>query len=274
MESGENKRRKHKRELEVSLAIETISRFFKNDPNFRTKKISILEFGSGDGYQIPYLQQIGNVVASDVYTSDGVYNGKGISFVQSSIANAPFASEQFDIAFSNHVIEHIEDIHSALEELKRIGKRDCIYAFSVPTNIWLLLSIPGEYYDRLRSAWRKSLSVLQGSKMSKLSEHDNYKNDYNRSATGVSKKTAWRELLHKICLPGHGVHSGFLECYRSFRIKKWGQLFSDNGFSIIETRPLLLYGSSQFPILPTINLGLLNRLNICSSVLFVLKRRE
>ena len=68
----EQKHRKHKRELEISLAIETISNFFKNDPNFKIKNINILEFGSGDGFQIPYLQQIGSVVASDIHISNNI----------------------------------------------------------------------------------------------------------------------------------------------------------------------------------------------------------
>lgn len=262
---GEKKHRKHKRELEISLAIETISNFLKNDP--KGKNINILEFGSGDGFQIPYLRQIGNLAASDIYTSNGIKNMKDVNFIKCSMTNAPFNERQFDIVFSNHVIEHIENIHSAFEELKRIGKPDCIYAFSVPTNIWLLLSIPAQCYNKLRTISRKLLSISLNSKMGKSAQDDNINNNHKRRA-----KSTMNKFFRIIRPTGHGIYSGFIDCYRSFRIKKWQQLFSDSGFSIIKRQPLLLYAASEWPIIPTTKL--FNRLNICSSVLFLMRKAK
>ena len=63
--------------------------------------------------------------------------------MECGITKTPFDSGQFDVIFSNHVIEQVHDLKSAFRETQRIGTSSCIYAFSVPTNIWLLLSIPG-----------------------------------------------------------------------------------------------------------------------------------
>jgi SAM-dependent methyltransferase len=203
-------------------------------------------------------------VASDIYISDGIRNMRDIDFVECSITDTPFDEAQFDIVFSNHVVEHIGDIDSAFEELRRIGKPDCIYAFSVPTNIWLLLSIPAEYYDKARSLVRKISSILCSKKV---------RRSQNSNARRCDETRATR-FVRKLGFSGHGVHSGFLDCYRSFTIKNWRQLFSQNGFSILKTEPLLLYGASQFPVIPTLRVNLLNRLNICSSVLFVMEKKD
>ena len=32
---------------------------------------------------------------------------------------------------------------------------------------------------------------------------------------------------------GHGVYTGFFECYSSFRIKSWNKLFNELGFNIV-----------------------------------------
>lgn len=102
---GKKKHKKHKRELEISLVVEMISKFFKDGPE--GKNINILEFGSGEGLQIPYLQQMGNVVALDIYVSNNIKDMKDVNFIKCSITNTPFGEGQFDIIFSSHVIEHV-----------------------------------------------------------------------------------------------------------------------------------------------------------------------
>ncbi|MEJ2719838.1 MAG: methyltransferase domain-containing protein [bacterium] len=106
------------------------------------------------------------------------------------MTQAPFDDGQFDVVFSNHVIEHIDDVTGALREVRRIGAASCIYAF-------------------------------------------------------------------------------FVDCYRNFKIAGWKRLFSDNGFSVIKIRPLLLYGPSNWPVIPVLN----SRKGICSSVLFLMKKQ-
>ena len=91
---GEMNHRKHKRELEISFALEIITEFFRKDS--KIKNIKILEFGSGNGFQIPYLQQIGDVIASDVYISNTISSINNVNFVECSITDAPFKRGQFN----------------------------------------------------------------------------------------------------------------------------------------------------------------------------------
>jgi hypothetical protein len=77
-----------------------------------------------------------------------------------------------------------------------------------------------------------------------------------------------RRLLRGLRPAGHGLAGGFGACYRSFRIDSWQRLFESNGFTIVETKPLLLYGPSQFPVVPTTrSVG-----SLCSSVLFLMQK--
>ena len=238
----EYEHRKRKRQLEIGIAIEKIMNLLQRSPDFLNRIINIFEFGSGDGFQIPYLRRIGNVVASDIYTSDGIKSLQHIDFVECSITDAPFRDGQFDIIFCSHVVQYIDDLTNAFREMQRIGKPSCIYAFSVPTNIWLLLSIPAQYYNRIIKGMRR----------------------------GDETDSKIIKFLRLIMPEGHGVNPNFIECYRNFKIKNWEQLFSDNGFAVIEVKPLLLYGPSEWPIVPTLNC----KTNFCSSVLFVVMKRQ
>jgi len=229
--------RKRKRELEVGIVVESIVTFLKRTSDFQDKtNINVFEFGAGDGFQIPYLRDLGNVIASDIYTSDGVKRLKNIKFIECSITDAPFRDGQFHIVFANQVIPDLIDIKTALREAQRIGKRSCLYAFSVPTATWLLLSIPALYYNKLRNG------VQTYQRDSKL-------------------KTFLRRIL-----PEGRARWNFIECYRNYQIKTWQKLFSENGFSVVEVKPLLLYGPSEWPIIPTSNC----KATFCSSVLFLM----
>jgi len=200
------------------------------------------------------------VVASDIYCNDRIKGLQTIDFVQCGIADTPFSDEQFDIVFSNHVIEHLEDIASSLRETQRIGKASCVYAFSVPTNIWLLLFLPIHYYNKLRGLKRKLLKGPGNS--NKL---NNVKGPHNIST--IDKGDSTRSKYLRSILPrGHGVSSNFLNCYSDFRIKSWWRLFINAGFCIRKIQPLLLYGPSEWPIIPTLRC----KTALCSSVLFLM----
>jgi ubiquinone/menaquinone biosynthesis C-methylase UbiE len=252
--------RKQKRKVEISLVTEEISNLIRSDPDFVNENIRILELGSGSGFQISYLKGIGNVIASDIYINENIRNSPDFNFVSCSIENTPFYDAKFDIIFSNHVIEHIKDLEYAFNEIKRIGKARCIYAFTVPTNLWLLLSIPAQYYNKLRYIFNKGLSRIYNRNI--------LKNKQNFDALKKQNEYTIFNKFVRMVLPGvHGECSNFIECYCKFKIKNWKRMFSDYGFKLIKKKPLLLYGPSEWPIIQTTHC----KNNFCSSVLFILK---
>lgn len=68
----ENLHREQKRHKEINIAIDEISNTLKNNSSTNHKTVNILEFGCGDGFQVPYLKRLGKIVASDIYSSEGI----------------------------------------------------------------------------------------------------------------------------------------------------------------------------------------------------------
>ena len=242
----EGRHRERKRKAEMEIVINRIVPFLRSGRNIR-----ILEFGSGDGYQIPYLRRLGNVIASDISQNEAIVkNYPDARFTVCDIRRTSFASKSFDLVFANHVLEHIENITGAFDELKRIGTQNCIYAFTVPTSVWLLLSLPAQFYNGMRKLLKKIFKV------------DIIKRDGVRDA----RIKGWRRFLPR----GHGWRDNFFDCLKSFRMKNWQNLFCENGFKIKDIEPLLLYAPSEFPIIPTTRFLVSN--GICSSAIFILNK--
>jgi SAM-dependent methyltransferase len=250
MSTTELKHRSEKRIREVGIAIDVLR------PMLQVRgRLSVLEFGSGSGVQADALSELGDVVASDVDCS-GFSSQRGIECVECDISSTSFESKKFDLVYSNHVVEHLENATAAYAEMRRLGKPGCIYAFSVPTNIWLLLTIPAQISSKLRA-----VVALLRRKLSKSSSSINS----NGSARPTDASPGVRNYR---VLAGHGVETSFPRCYESFKVKRWQQTFERNGFTVICVNPLLLYGPSEFPLIPTMP-PLFGR--YASSVLFVLK---
>ena len=260
MFSLEKIHRQKKREWEMALIIEAILNYFQNHGYKEKKGFQSLEFGCGDGFQIPYLEKISEVTATDIYISEEIKANQVKNFFECSITNTPFDNGYFDLIFSNHVLEHIENLRASFQEMKRIGNDNCLYAFSVPTNIWLLLSIPAQYYNKFSSLMKK-VCFSDRDEKSKI-----YK--YSISDRRGQKSVSQERLIKKIIPCGHGTCRGFRDCYSSFRVGSWEKLFLENGFQIARVKPLLLYSASEFPIIPTTRF--LAKKGVCSSVLFLL----
>ena len=257
--------RKKMRELEISLILDIIKKYFEAENLSSNNNFNILEFGCGDGFQVPYLKQLGDVYASDIYISNGMRAMADAKFYQCDITNTPFEDNKFDILFSNQVLEHIEDIGGAFRELKRIGKKDCIFIFSVPTRIWLMLDIPAQYYVRIKYLINRLIQSKQhGTTITtnRIGQEENVKASSNSLLMG--------KLFQKLLPAGHGKYKNFLECYQRFGKNEWIRLFREYGLSVININPLLLYGPAEWPIIPINNL--FNNFGICSSRLFLLKR--
>jgi len=257
------KHKKKKREIEIALIFGHISKLLKRHAGFSTGGLRILEFGSGSGYQIEYLSKLGNVIASDICINDGIIKcHKDDKFVQCKVSAMPFANSRFDIIFSNHVVEHINDLDKSFLELKRIGKKHCLYAFSIPTNIWLLLSLPGQYYLKFGGLLKKKSASNSKADYSEVGGN----NKIISLRNGTEKKIRDRLLPH-----GHGAIQGFSTCYHSFKIKAWKELFERYDLTTQEIYPLLLYPPSSLPIIPMTHR--LSRFGLSSSVLFLMQKK-
>jgi SAM-dependent methyltransferase len=96
---------------------------------------TVLDVGCGTGYALGRLQQLGAEVAG-VEISEipiQIAQSRGIKRIFGAHSESmPFADEQFDMAISLDVFEHIEDDLAAMQEVKRVLTRDGHLVVFVP----------------------------------------------------------------------------------------------------------------------------------------------
>ncbi len=264
--TGSKKHSKKKRQKEIRLVFDLLGAYLISSK--KKESLRILEFGCGNGFQIPYLRRKGLVNACDIDIEFDLKNKEMIKlFCQCDIEKAPFQKKKFDLIFSNHVIEHVRDLDSCFVELKRIGTDKCLYVFTVPTNLWLLLSIPAQYYVKAK----RILNELFNLSIKQVNRNNNYKKSKPiKTQINHENGRLGGKILDVLLPNGHGINSKFLSCYSSFRIINWQSLFKKRGLRIIGIHPLLLYAPSEWPIIPTTKI--FNKLGICSSALFIMRK--
>jgi hypothetical protein len=122
--------------------------------------------------------------------------------------------------------------------------------------VCLILSIPGQI-------WKKAEN-LHARLTSKRSKVDGNPEGADGPPSGSSASPSWWQ---KWALHGHGCYPGFRECLAAFRVKRWRERLRARGFTVVKACPLLCYGSSHMPLIPTNRV--LARLGLASSYLFL-----
>ncbi len=67
-----------------------------------------------------------NVVGVDFIISEEMKTSKNPEFIESFIENIPFPDNHFDTVISTHTLEHVVNIHEAINELRRVTKNKLI----------------------------------------------------------------------------------------------------------------------------------------------------
>ncbi len=109
----------------------------------------ILEIGAGKGWQAKYLAEHQfDVFAIDIHHSDDSvefdvkrFDGKHI----------PFPDSYFDVVYSSNVLEHIPEIFTFIEEIKRVLKPNGLMIHLLPTSSWRFWTILTDYLVALKN---------------------------------------------------------------------------------------------------------------------------
>ena len=122
--------------LNIYSDIDSRSRDRKTDLNNNTiKKINsiisnksenIIDVGCGNGFLLNKIKLPLSKFGCDVFDEDEYKNSKTFNYSKQDIKNLKFKDNFFDTVICCHTIEHIPDIYSAVNELKRVARREII----------------------------------------------------------------------------------------------------------------------------------------------------
>jgi ubiquinone/menaquinone biosynthesis C-methylase UbiE len=88
---------------------------------------TILEVGCGSGHLADRMSRDHKVTATDLVVDDElVQRLPAVRFERANISELPFADRSFDTVVCTHVLEHVQAIAEAAQELRRVCKKRLI----------------------------------------------------------------------------------------------------------------------------------------------------
>ncbi len=122
--------------IDIYSNLDSRSRDRKTDLNNKTiKKINsiistdsenLIDVGCGNGFLLNKIKLPLSKFGCDVFKEDKYKNNQTFNYSTQNIKRLKFKDSFFDTVICCHTIEHIPDINSAVNELKRIAKREII----------------------------------------------------------------------------------------------------------------------------------------------------
>ncbi|MFH2231646.1 MAG: class I SAM-dependent methyltransferase [Patescibacteria group bacterium] len=107
---------------ETDLTNESINEVLRE-----IKGETVLEVGCGKGLLASKLSQRNKVTAVDIIIDPiALEKYPQVNFAHANIEQLPFPDSSFDTVVCAHTLEHVRDIHSAYNELKRVAKNRLI----------------------------------------------------------------------------------------------------------------------------------------------------
>jgi len=216
------------------------------------KGLSVLEIGSGTGFQLKFLKERARcAVGIDIKSSIFRENQKE-NIIEYDGRNIPFYDSSFDMVFSSNVLEHIRDIDGFLVEMKRVLKDDGIGVHILPSPSWRLFTSIFYYPWMLLSGIESivkmksgllTVSSLQKKMMSKLSESEKLGNIMQGKV-----RNKYSYFWHTMLPHRHGARgNGFSEIWY-FSTKWWIREFKRSGLKIVNVFPtgLFYFGHDLF----------------------------
>jgi|GEM_PF-645816 len=228
-----NQRQKKIRDLEWSVIQDVLK---KINGNF-------LDVGTGTGYAMYQAEKMGfNVYGIEPYLNeDGVSDPELVHIVdkiqQACAENIPFSDRFFQIVYASHSLEHFQDIHKGLVEMKRVLDDEGLAIVVVPTGFMAFINLISQY-------------IFQ---------------THRRIARFFFKETTLKNFRHIFVPNAHGTQNVTVAGeIMDFRVKKWEKLI-ESYFRVEQILLPCLYPYPDFPqFFPYIR-----NTKVSSSVIFI-----
>lgn len=116
--------------------------------------LKILNVGCGPGRSSEYLSMFGKVtsIEYDKFCCEFASEKTGLEIINGSITELSFSDNSFDLVCAFDVIEHVEDDQLAVNELKRVTKKDALVLITVPAfmSLWSHHDVINHHYKRYK----------------------------------------------------------------------------------------------------------------------------
>ncbi len=182
--------------------LELFQRFF---PSVTTlPKLTILDFGSGDGFFTQMLCNRTGIPLTKIdidqkITSKTIRERTDDRLVIYDGAILPFKSDSFDLVISNSVLEHVENVSQSIQELSRVLKKKGTFLCSIMTDRWEAYLIGRLCLGKMYTAWMRRIQDHKN-----LLLFDEWQNHFEKAGLNTKrvigymdkKASRWFELLH------------------------------------------------------------------------------
>lgn len=176
-----------------------------------SKEAKILEIGSGTGYLLNLLgQRFDSVNGLEVGTSAYHSSDSRISIYDGE--KMPFDDASFDVIFSCHVIEHVEDFAGFCEETRRVLKPNGAMLHIAPSSTWRLFTTIFHYLHLASLPFRIFLTKDKSISQRSSSNYPTFK----------------EKIFYVFMAPRHGLTGNRLTEIYYFSQMYWIKRFKDN----------------------------------------------
>jgi SAM-dependent methyltransferase len=100
----------------IKYLVDTIDKSAKN----------LLDVGCGRGFLLNYIGENTNLKTTGCDLYDSVPTLKKADYKRGTIYKLPFEDNEFDVVTCSHTIEHLRELPDAINELKRVAKKQLI----------------------------------------------------------------------------------------------------------------------------------------------------
>lgn len=208
-----------------------------------------LELGAGDGFQSSLLKRyVSTLISSDINLSRLVLARKpGVQYLicDAGQPDRCFRRASFDLVYSSHLLEHLEDPERSLAGIRRILKEEgvCIHIMPSPFMklTWMALFYPSKLFAAFEAIVRPHRREEVKGKLLGLQDHragGAWDNNPRRRRYSFLRRQVWP-------IP-HGAYRSNLAELVWYGKKRWVRRIERQGFRVLRVLRLPVTSGTRF----------------------------
>ena len=187
----------------------------------------LLEIGAGTGWQAKALSAAGfRVEAVDLPVTNalsGHARARAWPIRDYDGAHLPYSDGAFDVIYSSNVLEHVIELDTLNDEMKRVLRPGGVALHLVPNSAWRLLSLftyyPAQAVDALRWLRRPRAPAVESGA--------------ERGSTSASDPSLVGKAVRRLLPAAHGSIGTPISELSRFSKKRWDEHFVRAGWEIL-----------------------------------------